>query len=140
MATLLLSAILGASPVVAGDDETQATGAAGGLYPPGTVLDGVSVSGLQAAFGVEIHPDGSALASPLSRVRAAFTQRKRKSDPNRARPTGASSISMSTRAASEASCCPGTEVSMLTTNACLPRRGLPWAAPSPGSSFPLPTN
>ena len=39
MATLLLSAILGASHVVAGGDETQATGAAGGLYPPGTVLD-----------------------------------------------------------------------------------------------------
>ena len=61
MATLLLSAILGASPVVAGDDETQATGAAGGLYPPGTILDAVSISGLQTGFGVEIHPDGSAL-------------------------------------------------------------------------------
>jgi len=61
VATLLLSAILGASRVVAGGDETQATGAAGGLYPPGTVLDGVSISGLQTGFGVEIHPDGSAL-------------------------------------------------------------------------------
>jgi hypothetical protein len=60
VATLLLSAILGASPVVAGD-ETQATGGAGGLYPPGTVLNGVSISGLQTGFGVEIHPDGSAL-------------------------------------------------------------------------------
>ena len=36
--------------------------------------------------------------------------------------------------------CLGTEVSMLTTNILVPRRGLPWAAPSPGSSFPLPTN
>ena len=36
--------------------------------------------------------------------------------------------------------CLGTEVSMLTTSTLAPRRGLPWAAPSPGSSFPLPTN
>ena len=34
--------------------------------------------------------------------------------------------------------CLGTEVSMLTARTHLPRRGLPWAAPSPGSSFPLP--
>src|SRR2546427_426245 len=53
VATLLLSAILGASRVVAGGDETQATGAAGGLYPPGTVLIGVSPLGLEQDITIE---------------------------------------------------------------------------------------
>jgi hypothetical protein len=61
VATVLLSAILGTSNVAAGGDDTLATGGAGGLYPPGTVLNGVSISGLQTGFGVEIHSDGSAL-------------------------------------------------------------------------------
>ena len=54
--------------------------------------------------------------------------------------TGAWGISMPTRAESDASRCLGTEVSVLTVDTHVPRRGLPWAAPSPGSSFPLPTN
>ena len=61
-------------------------------------------------------PTGTASAFSPSRARAAFTQRKHRSGPNRAKRTGASSVSMSTSAASEASRCLGTEVSMLTTN------------------------
>jgi len=57
---LLLSAVLGAPPTAAAADETLATGGAGGIYPPGATLDGVTINGLQAGFGVAINPDGSA--------------------------------------------------------------------------------
>ena len=60
LATFLLSAVLGTSHAAA-TDEVLATGGAGGIYPPGTTLDGVSINGLQSGFGLEINPDSSAL-------------------------------------------------------------------------------
>jgi len=60
LTALLLSAVLG-TPHAAAADETLATGGAGGIYPPGATLDGVTINGLQLGFGVEINPDSSAL-------------------------------------------------------------------------------
>lgn len=62
LTALLLSAVLGAPPMAAAADQALATGAAGGVYPPGTILNGVPLNGLQLGFGVEIDPDyGSGL-------------------------------------------------------------------------------
>src|SRR5262249_41677444 len=84
---------------IGGGRRWRGDGSAEGFWTAGTA----GISGLRATVS----------ASSPSRARAAFTQRKRRSGPNRAKPTGASSVSMSTRAASEASRCLGTEVSML---------------------------
>jgi hypothetical protein len=55
---VLLGAALLASSAAA---DTVATGGAGGVYPPGVALTGVTLNGLQSGFGIEIHLGGAAL-------------------------------------------------------------------------------
>jgi hypothetical protein len=57
--TLLLSAFLG-TPHGAAAEETLASVGAGGIYPPGTTLNGVPVNALQLGLGVEVNAETSA--------------------------------------------------------------------------------
>jgi hypothetical protein len=58
-AVMLTIMALWPSPSFAQSD-TSVTGAAGGIYPPGTTLNGVPINGLKTGFGLVIASDGSA--------------------------------------------------------------------------------
>jgi hypothetical protein len=58
-AILLTGVALGQPGAAVGD--TSATGAGSGVFPPGALWTGVSLSGSTLGFGVEIHADGTAL-------------------------------------------------------------------------------
>jgi hypothetical protein len=107
LTVLLLSAVLGAPSTAAAADEALATGGAGGIYPPGATLDGVTINGLQAGFGVEINPDSSALGqfcavligvSPLGREQYIMIEGEAtngsRSAPNMAVLSGMASVDM----------------------------------------------
>ena len=60
---VILGATLGIPHAALAADQTVATAGAGGLYPSGTSFMAVSVSGLQLAFGAEVHADGNGLGN-----------------------------------------------------------------------------
>jgi hypothetical protein len=58
-AVMLTIVLLWPSPARA-QSNVSVTGAAGGIYPPGTTFNGIPINGLKTGFGVVIASDGSA--------------------------------------------------------------------------------
>lgn len=59
-AAILVVASVGSSPVLVAATETDVTGAAAGVLPPGTTFSGVPVEGSTFGLGVVVYPDGTA--------------------------------------------------------------------------------